>query len=599
MAAAEYRKLILIVWLLVAGCMAAVWGPRAWTAESWETDDFMRLVQVQDLLSGQAWNDVTQYRLDPPVGTKMHWSRLPDAPIALVAFALSPFMPTRTALATAGLLLPPLYFMLFLVAFALGARLMLGPARSPVALLVAISGSTSVAQFVPGHVDHHSLQLVAMMVALTQLLIGLAVRRREAAIGWAAIPFALSVWIGVETLPIIASWFGALGLAWCRHGGSLAKRGAIAGLGAAGIGVAILLTSVPSALWGSPACDAFSVMPVGMMALIGAGFLGMAILGRWARTPAARLGAAVVCGAVAAGGFALAFPACIHGGYVQLDPVVEQQWLRHVSEAVPFSEELARLPFQAVGLLWTPVLALGYCLWRVAWMPGRGRTLWGAVAIVLLAATAMIVWQVRAVTLAQALALLPLSGLAAELWTRIQGKGPRWRRLVALIPILFVCSFILWPAIEAGYRQIALRLPGAPVPIKMQHSKCSGTLDLALLESASPALILSYIDLGPMLLFDTPHSVLAAPYHRDNDGLRATIDLFRSDDDGWIKNTLTERGIDWVVTCPGVEENSAFRTEAGNGLAERLAKGEVPDYLAEVADPAQPAMRFYRVRGAE
>ena len=595
MAAAEYRKLIVIVWLVLAAAMAAVWGPRAWTAESWDTDDFMRLVQVQDLLAGQAWDDLTQHRLDPPSGTAMHWSRLPDAPIALVALALAPLMAQQQALVIAALILPPVYFLLFLTAFAIGARLMLGAARSPIALLVAISGSTSIAQFIPGHVDHHNLQLVAMMAALTLLLAGLA--RYRSAIEWAAVPIALSVWIGLETLPIIAAWFAALGLAWCRDGGDLAKRGAIAALGAATIGAAILLTSVAPDLWATPACDAFSLMPVGMLALVGAGFLAMTALGRWTRTGAARLAAAVLCGGVAAGGFALSFPACLTGGYGQLDPMVETYWLRHVSEAIPLSEEVVKLPFQAVADLWTPLLGLAYCLWRVARAPGRARMLWGAIAIVLLAATAMMLWQVRAATLAQAMALLPLSGLAAELLARLRGDGSRWRRIAVLVPVLFLCSFVFWPAIEAGYRQVAARLPAAP-PLggAMMHSQCTGTLSLPMLAAASPSLVLSYIDLGPKILFDTEHSVLGAPYHRDNHGLRATIELFRSDDDAWIARTLADRGIAWIATCPGVEERTAFKTDAGNGLAERLAKGELPDYLEEVAEPTQPAMRLYRVR---
>ena len=44
----------------------------------------MRLVQVRDLLAGQGWFDLTQYRLNPPDGVAMHWSRLIDLPIAVL-----------------------------------------------------------------------------------------------------------------------------------------------------------------------------------------------------------------------------------------------------------------------------------------------------------------------------------------------------------------------------------------------------------------------------------------------------------------------------------------------------------------------------------
>src|SRR5262245_48304044 len=46
-------------------------------------DDAMRLVGVRDLLAGQGWFDLTQYRLGS-AGSLMHWSRLIDLPIALL-----------------------------------------------------------------------------------------------------------------------------------------------------------------------------------------------------------------------------------------------------------------------------------------------------------------------------------------------------------------------------------------------------------------------------------------------------------------------------------------------------------------------------------
>ena len=55
------------------------------------TDDAMRLVEVRDLIGGQGWFDLFQYRLDPP-GTSMHWSRLIDAPLAALILLLKPIV---------------------------------------------------------------------------------------------------------------------------------------------------------------------------------------------------------------------------------------------------------------------------------------------------------------------------------------------------------------------------------------------------------------------------------------------------------------------------------------------------------------------------
>ncbi len=50
-----------------------------------DNDDVMRLIEVRDLLGGQGWFDLMQYRLGLGDGTLMHWSRLIDLPLAKVS----------------------------------------------------------------------------------------------------------------------------------------------------------------------------------------------------------------------------------------------------------------------------------------------------------------------------------------------------------------------------------------------------------------------------------------------------------------------------------------------------------------------------------
>ncbi len=47
-----------------------------------DTDDNMRIMQVRGLLHGQGWFDLRDYRMNPPYGANIHWSRLVDLPIA-------------------------------------------------------------------------------------------------------------------------------------------------------------------------------------------------------------------------------------------------------------------------------------------------------------------------------------------------------------------------------------------------------------------------------------------------------------------------------------------------------------------------------------
>ena len=62
-----------------------------------DNDDILRLVMVRDFIAGQGWFDMTQYRLLPPQGVVMHWSRYIDAGIAAIIVPLSWLVPIETA----------------------------------------------------------------------------------------------------------------------------------------------------------------------------------------------------------------------------------------------------------------------------------------------------------------------------------------------------------------------------------------------------------------------------------------------------------------------------------------------------------------------
>ena len=69
--------------MLVIAAIAAAGGFKnlAGTADN---DSLLRLVEVRDLIAGQSWFDLHQYRMGTVGGLLMHWSRLVDAPIAAI-----------------------------------------------------------------------------------------------------------------------------------------------------------------------------------------------------------------------------------------------------------------------------------------------------------------------------------------------------------------------------------------------------------------------------------------------------------------------------------------------------------------------------------
>src|SRR3974390_1013609 len=77
----SFAALPALVWLglLLVRVIAALQDPAGLKLDS---DDALRMAEVRDLLAGQSWFDLTQYRMTPPHGVAMHWSRLIDAPLA-------------------------------------------------------------------------------------------------------------------------------------------------------------------------------------------------------------------------------------------------------------------------------------------------------------------------------------------------------------------------------------------------------------------------------------------------------------------------------------------------------------------------------------
>ena len=93
-------------------------------------DNQMRLVQVRDWLAGQGWFDVRQYRVLPPEGISMHWSRYLDAGIAAMLTAANLFLPLPSAELATLILWPSLLGCLMVLVLVHGNNRLFGLAAA-------------------------------------------------------------------------------------------------------------------------------------------------------------------------------------------------------------------------------------------------------------------------------------------------------------------------------------------------------------------------------------------------------------------------------------------------------------------------------------
>ncbi|MEM1052948.1 MAG: hypothetical protein AAGI28_12735, partial [Pseudomonadota bacterium] len=200
-------------WVLVSAFLIAVKWQSITTQQFSDPDDVLRLIQVRDLLSGQNWFDVTQYRVDAPSGgVTMHWSRLVDIPLAIVILVLTPLFGSAAA-ETIALIIVPLFTLacVMLLASRLAWRLW-GDEEAMLTALVIVISIPVLFQLSPMRIDHHGWQMVCALAVLNGLF------ARSARIGGWIIGTGLAAWmsISIEGLPLAAIVFAVLALRWLR-----------------------------------------------------------------------------------------------------------------------------------------------------------------------------------------------------------------------------------------------------------------------------------------------------------------------------------------------------------------------------------------------
>ena len=614
-------------------------------------DDFMRLVQVVDWVDGQAWNDLVQRRLNPPHGVAMHWSRLADIPLAAAVVLGEPWLGRDEALQAAVLIVPALLGGCFIGLFC-WASAPLAPNRQtlPVVLMIpALLGPMQ--QFRPGRIDHHGLQLLLAILAIGYLIRVLeshgspavaggprlhSPRRSQHGRGAAALGAVcgVSLAVGLETLPFIAAVTAALGLAWVLRGNGAELLWAF-GIGLSATTLAMLALTRPPAEWTTIACDRLSVgqLPLALLALA-VGAAASRVPGRVAGTMA-RLILPAGIGMAGLALIALTLPACVLIPYANLAEGLGY-WIDNVSEAQSLLALLQAKPDVAIAQMMLPLAALVFVIWQIVrrgqsstniasvglvpteassasghpdakrhtattgkirwkdlvWTGGQNITIpqWTALAMLVLVTTGLAAWQVRGVAqagLIAAVALVPFAAAMNESAKALRlGLARLGFRLFVPIACLTLLGAPIWVARAIENNAVSSEKEENCTPAMLRgHLTAPNGLGTNAITLAAP------IDLGPGILLLSPHSVLAAPYHRNVRGLVDNRRLFAGSEAEALA-VVAERGIDAVLFCNKYAHFTDHPDWPGF-LNKRLAVQDPPAWLNPVWQ--EDGVGLYRV----
>jgi len=582
----EFTLRVGAAWVIISALMIAVNWSAITTMRFPDPDDTMRLIQVRDLLAGQSWFDVTQYRVDADGGgVAMHWSRLVDLPLALIILVLTPMLGAANA-ELAGLVITPLITLG--IAMALAARIawrLMGDEETTLTALILAVCVPVIFQLAPMRIDHHGWQLVCALVAMNGLM------ARSLVIGGRVIGAACAVWltISIEGLPLSAVIFAVLGLRWLRERSQRAILvSAIQSLALTSAGLFAITRGLSDF---TTYCDAMSPLHI---AMFGWGAVVLSTLGRMEPVPLAWRFAGFGVAAGGALGLLLAIaPQCAAGGgFSALDPLVHEHWYVNVSEGMPvWHQDIATALQYAI----TPLIGL----YGAVHLARRSRDwlgqFWIDYALVLAASIAVALLVARAGATACLIAAPPLAWQINR-WLRAL------RRIDAPLPRiagLLVVACALLPTLPLSVSALALpaqaSVMATPVSAPLKMSDCRIEESAAILNSLAPGEVFAPLDIAPKLLLVSHHSVPATGHHRGNASMRTVIATALGSSDAALQS-LRERGSRYLALCPSLVEPANYQRAAPDGFVAGLLDDQVPDWLEPIPTAKGTSFKLWRIR---
>ena len=564
---------VLLVWALYCVVRLSIFALTDWDTAS--PDDWTRLLQVRALLDGQSWWDVTQYRIDPPEGYSLHWSRLVDLPLALAI---------RLFGETWGMAIVPLLWLLPAL-FALRAimlQLNFSQVAHAIGLVLFVLFPLLPGIFAPLAIDHHTPQAV-LGLATAALMLS---ERRLGAIG-AGLVAAAWVVISLEALPLVAVIAALYGLRYLGEERRLLPWFLLS-LTVFALGFS-LATRPYSELLG-PWCD---VLRPGHIAAFAVATL-MAGIGPslpFQHTAPGRFASLVLIPLAALPVALVLLDRCAIDPMAALDPILATWWHGYITEGLPFWEQPLSV---AVMLIFAVVPIIGGY-----WLAGRGGAFaegagvrWLMLLLLALSAWAYSLWLMRAAVMVQMLAIPFAAVLLALLLPQARAIGSTLPRMAATLGCFLLATPILVTALA---KPLDRMFPTVTMARGISAPISSEPCDLARLDTLDQGLVFTTMDEGPELVGLTHHAVTAASYHRNQRPMADVIAAYTGTPKE-ARAIIADYEPDFVLACLSASDFALYRTADADNFANALASDAPPNWLVPVAGFESGALRVYRPR---
>jgi hypothetical protein len=577
----HWKLVTVLAWLLFCAWFVYTRWANIVTFNLGDTDDNMRMMQVRGLLHGQGWFDLRQYRLNPPFGANIHWSRFVDLPIAAIILLARPFAGARAEMIAAAAA-PMIPYLVLLFGVAVTARRLIDPRAFALPLVGMIVAGLANSMFQPERIDHHGWQLALLAVSIA----GLADPKRTRGGLTLGITTALSVSIGIEMIIYLAIAGAAAALFWVAD--PTERRRLVAycvSLGGSAAFCFLVFASYDNRL---AMCDVLSPVLLSDLLLLSALLLAAALL-----TPAdwrVRLGVLVAIAFVVAGFHALAWPQCL-GPPEHVSPLEKSLWLSHVREARPVYRHGWQVATLVLALPVTATFGWALLAWRNRLDRDLFRRTVGAWAPAL-AAMLLLFWQIRTGPAAQVLAVVGAVSIVWVLAPIVDRVGNVVLNTLAVVAVLLIG---FGGVVPLGFQFVpGQRLSPREIEVERANRLCNFIGSYHPIALQPKGVVFTFIDLAPRLITLTHHDSIMGPYHRNGEQIVDVMQAFRGSADQ-ARKIFAKYHSDYLLTCPNSSTTTIFQSETPKGFYAQLASGQVPGWLTPVQLPPNSPFKMWKI----
>ena len=584
-----------------------------------DPDDYLHLVQALDLLNGQGWFDPIQHRMNPPDGTYIHFSNLLSVVYAVPIYFLSFLLDKISAATVTAAIMPTVFLACFFLVLSRASAFFVGQEWARISSFVALFATTLMFQFNPGHVDHHGVEAVLCLLAVTCCLQSMDTPSNWR---WPVMTggvLALALVIGLEVLPFLVLVVAWMGLWAAIKGGKATIAGAICGLTLAVTGFLLL---VMTKSWDHVFDrDVLAYSIVYVFLLSGAAFclLGIACAANTSKV-ILRVGIAAVLAGVSGYCFFHFFPELKAGPYGGMNQALANLMFDNIVEARPIIRDDRSWVECAVQLVWPLTASLTAIVYFVKRRKDQFWR-WGLLSFLIVSTTLLAaLYQVRFLVESETFCILAMTPLLKDGLAYFKKKYTDGALCTARVGIFLVVApfpCLILPAMFDG-RSFN---PGLVLFLNRSIERDSCDIQEVSRMLAMPSyygnrsrVIMNMMNSGPELMFRTPHMVLAAPFHMNVSGNIDSVDFFSAEDETVAHELALRRKVELVVMCrstfkmytrPQAGSDNIQFSEGGKvirgddeGFARQLVNGKIPNWLKPIEFPTFGNMMLFEVKDA-